>query len=180
MSFMGILCATVLCAYSFHLCEGFTHFIRRNNPYFGTISSVNNDKLFLHPNEVDQGKEDAKNERRAKLKVLCLHGYCSSAEVFQLQIQHLCRSCADIADFTFLDGAMEFTLKNAASSPEATSAAKIKRKRSKRIWWRSEESSLESPNGVTYVGMKQSVQYIYDFIKKYGGLDAILGHSQGT
>ena len=75
---------------------------------------------------------------------------------------------------------MEFTLKNAASTPEAISTAKIKGKRCKRRWWRSKESSLECPNGVTSVGMKQCIQYVYDFIKKYGSFDVILAHSQGA
>ena len=173
-----LLSIFVVCSFFLNLGECFLSHCRYFQPKVPPFSKC--DKLCLDMDEnarglhsMDEMNSNA-NNNEDKLKILCLHGYCSSAKVFEMQTRHLVDNCADIADFTFMDGTMEFSLLNAAST--TATATKPRKKRSKRMWWRSKESSL----GVTYVGLKDSVLYLHDFMKKHGNFDVIVGHSQGN
>uniref|UniRef100_A0A7S3Z8J2 Serine hydrolase domain-containing protein n=1 Tax=Lotharella globosa TaxID=91324 RepID=A0A7S3Z8J2_9EUKA len=99
-----------------------------------------------------------------KLRVLCLHGWTSSASKFSSYLNPLQRACEDVAELIFVDGchAASITLGNG----EETKG---------RAWW-----NMVRDGKVRYVGAKESFDFLHKTIQETGPYDGILGFSQGS
>jgi predicted esterase len=101
-----------------------------------------------------------------QLKVLCLHGFASSASIFNMQLSHLQSAVSSFADLTFTDGF--YPLDSTGS-----------RRRPRFSWWRRQTSG---DNLVEYAGMQCSLTALARLETEVNQkpFDVIIGHSQGA
>lgn len=91
-----------------------------------------------------------------RLRILCLHGYTSSASRLQRQLAPVAAAVEPYAQFTFVNGPF--------SAPPG------------HAWW-----DANTADGVTtYDGWPKSRSYLHTVFKEQGPFDGILGFSQGA
>ena len=111
-----------------------------------------------------------------KIRILCLHGFCSTAKHLEGGLKglqkHLAKASPPI-ELQFLQ------------SPHALPIPDDARQRANKLglgleyvqrysWW------CASDDGTEYRGWKESVSYVKEFLKKNGPFQGVLGFSQGA
>lgn len=96
----------------------------------------------------------------SKLKILCLHGFTSSAARLSRQLGPVVTASEPYASFHFVD----------APFPVEPGYA----------WWRAQDRSGPDGEYAVYEGWQTSRQYLLDILAKDGPFDGVLGFSQGA
>lgn len=95
-----------------------------------------------------------------KLKILCLHGFTSSAARLSRQLAPVVQASAPWANFTFVD------------APFAVEPGYA--------WWRAQDRSGPDGDYAVYEGWPKSRTYLHDILREQGPFDGVLGFSQGA
>lgn len=106
-----------------------------------------------------------------KTRILVLHGFYDSAENRQSQMRNLIRSMKDI-EFVFINAPFSFVDYNFLKSSDNPS-------NEQRYQWMSYKPEWPVTN-YQYDTIKESVEYIVNYINQNGPFDGILGFSQGA
>ena len=102
-----------------------------------------------------------------KLKILCVHGYRQSGQVFRQRTGALRKSLKKYAEFTFV------TAPNEIKSEEE--------EKQYGWWFSTQDSSYDAHEYTeTCVGLESSLQVVADSLEKEGPFDGILAFSQGA
>lgn len=113
----------------------------------------------------------ATNTGRPQTRILVIHGFYDSAENRQNQMRSLIRSMKDI-EFIFINSPFEFIdygfLKTSNTSTNE-----------QRYQWMSYNPEWPVAN-YNYDTIKESIEYIIDYINQNGPFDGLLGFSQGA
>ncbi|CAB16576.1 Serine hydrolase [Schizosaccharomyces pombe] len=114
-----------------------------------------------------------------KSKILCIHGYAESGELFSVKLRALRERMADSVDFYFPTGPIELDKAkdelNGSGFDALSTVFSSSPASHRRGWWRINE----------YADTKQleptkAFEYLASYIKEHGPFDGILGFSQGT
>ena len=126
-------------------------------------------------------KERLKLKHERKLKVLCLHGYNTDANVMEYQMRHFRAVFHEVMEFTIVNA--PFDCEDAPPRelqkkffPEQPSA-KFKSWLKFHSWLPTEEKKYESPDVV--FGHEECVDYLVDIMRSEGPFDGVLCFSQG-
>ena len=113
-----------------------------------------------------------------KLKVLCLHGYNSTKEVFDYQLRGFKEAYGDLMDFHILDGPF---IVERDPPPQYYVASGVWRGP---YWtwfgiegWSEKEPLSKCTSKLT--GVKESVEYILSYMKEHGPFDGFITFSGG-
>lgn len=108
-----------------------------------------------------------------RLRILCLHGWRTSAQFMKYQLVQsgFCKEFEDLAEFVCINGTHE------TMSPTEANVAKIVGNGPYYQWWRFNEK--QTP--IVYEGLNESLDYISNMLSQddNGGFDGLLGFSQG-
>jgi predicted esterase len=107
----------------------------------------------------------------AKTRILVLHGFCDSAENRQHQMRSLIRSMKDI-EFVFINSPFVFIDYGFLKSTDNSS-------NEQRYQWMSYKPECSVTN-YNYDTIKESIEYIIDYINQNGPFHGLLGFSQGA
>ena len=107
-----------------------------------------------------------------KPRILVLHGFCDSAEHRQHQMRNLTRSMKDI-EFIFIDSPFPFIDHGFLKSSESSAVD------DRRFQWMSYKPEWPVTN-YPYDTIKESVEYITDYIHQHGPFHGLFGFSQGA
>lgn len=112
-----------------------------------------------------------------KLRILALHGYTSNSFVLHRRFGAIRKACRNVADFVFVNGPLlvqPITSTQSLDAPdgqdEVTENTPIEQQ--PRAWWRATDEG-------TYKDIGQSWSLLSDEIAKMGGIDGVVGFSQG-
>ncbi|KAF8601699.1 FSH1-domain-containing protein [Ceratobasidium sp. AG-I] len=113
------------------------------------------------------------------VRVLALHGYAQSAEIFKKKMSAVRKACGKNVDFVFLDAPIMLKpadMPNSASNVQALDtiqAAPDEPELQPRAWW-----TVNSDKSV-YYHLPETVEYLKNYLKNER-FDGILGFSQGS
>ena len=99
------------------------------------------------------------------MKILCLHGYTQNAGVFKKKIAVLSKALQPDFETIFVDGPIKSTMSFKETQQDNELA-----------WW----NSIKKGELHHYIGYKQSLDYLHEFIRNQGPFHGILGFSQGA
>ncbi|KAJ7244706.1 hypothetical protein O6H91_18G020700 [Diphasiastrum complanatum] len=102
---------------------------------------------------------------RRRLRLLCLHGFRTSASVLEKQLGKWSSSIHDLLDLTFLDAPFPATGKSDVEGMFPPPFFE---------WF------LSNSDYTVYNGFEESMKYISDYLKQHGPFDGLLGFSQGA
>lgn len=112
-----------------------------------------------------------------KLRILALHGYTSNSFVLHRRFGAIRKACRNVADFVFVNGPLlvqPITSTQSLDAPdgqdEVTEDTPIEQQ--PRAWWRATDEGA-------YKDIGQSWSVLSDEIAKMGGIDGVVGFSQG-
>ncbi|PWN22993.1 FSH1-domain-containing protein [Microstroma glucosiphilum] len=113
-----------------------------------------------------------------KLRILALHGYTSNSFVLHRRFGAIRKACRNVADFVFVNGPLlvqPITSTQSLDAPdgqdEVTEDTPIEQQ--PRAWWRATDEGA-------YKDIGQSWSLLSDEIAKMGGIDGVVGFSQGA
>lgn len=109
----------------------------------------------------------APSPHKQKMRVLCLHGFRTSAEIMETQLAKLDRSVLDLLDMVFLDGPYPAEGK---SDVEGFFAPPYYE------WFQFDRNEKD----VNYRNLDECIQIISDFMETQGPFDGLVGFSQGA
>ncbi|KAG9077350.1 hypothetical protein FS749_010772 [Ceratobasidium sp. UAMH 11750] len=112
------------------------------------------------------------------IRVLALHGYAQSAEIFKKKMSAIRKSCGKNIEFVFLDAPI---LLQPADMPQSASAQALdtiqappdEPELQPRAWWRANREKTE------YYGVSATVAYLRNYLKDQR-FNGVLGFSQGA
>eukprot|EP00249_Psilotum_nudum_P014101 c24670_g1_i1 orf=593-1345(-) len=105
------------------------------------------------------------DEPKRKLRVLCLHGFRTSASIFETQLRRWDKSVLDLLDLTFLDAPFPCSGK---SDVEGIFPPPYYE------WFQYNKTYTK------FGGMEECMKYISDFMNTHGPFDGLMGFSQGA
>lgn len=112
-----------------------------------------------------------------KLRILCLHGYTSNAYVLNRRFGAIRKACRNTAEFVFVNGPLlvqPITMTQSLDAPdsqnEVTEDTPIEEQ--PRAWWKASDEGSYKEIGKTW-------SLLSDEIAKMGGIDGVVGFSQG-
>ncbi|CAF1481452.1 unnamed protein product [Adineta steineri] len=114
----------------------------------------------------------ATNVSQSKTRILVLHGYYDSAQNREYQMRSLVRSMKDI-DFVFINSPFPFVNYDFLKSTDNPS-------NEERYQWMSYKPTEWSVSAYDYDTIKESIEYITNYINQNGPFDGLLGFSQGA
>ncbi|XP_044728133.1 esterase GA18864 [Chrysoperla carnea] len=113
-----------------------------------------------------------------KLKILALHGYRQSGEIFRIKTGSFRKLVKNLADFTYITAPHKVLnlITNDGSEPADETAD------NGYSWWfnRDDLTFKGSREGGPAIGFQESVEYVESVFKEHGPFDGILGFSQGA
>eukprot|EP00250_Pteridium_aquilinum_P008107 c17678_g1_i2 orf=215-1114(+) len=117
--------------------------------------------------KADEGVRDSGPSMRKRLRVLCLHGFRTSAAILQQQLFNKWDSTLlhDLLDLTFLDAPFPCSGKSDVDGIFPPPFYE---------WFKYNIIFTE------YTGLEECIQYISDFMYEHGPFDGLLGFSQGA
>ncbi|QRV83842.1 hypothetical protein RhiJN_11858 [Ceratobasidium sp. AG-Ba] len=113
------------------------------------------------------------------IRVLALHGYAQSAEIFKKKMAVIRKACGKNVEFVFLDAPI---LLQPADMPQSFSSVQAldtiqappeEPELQPRAWWRANREKTE------YYGVGQTVEYLRDYLKDQR-FNGVFGFSQGA
>ena len=107
----------------------------------------------------------------SKTRILVLHGFCDSAQVREYQMRALTRQMKDL-ELTFLNAPFPFVNHGFLSSTTNAPTEPRYQWMSYRLEWAMGEFPYDT--------IKESVDYVNDYINQNGPFDGLLGFSQGA
>jgi len=115
-----------------------------------------------------------------KIRVLCLHGTCSSNRILRMQIGSLIRAAEADFEFIFSEG----TIKVDPSDPELAGMVELMQKAfNVTEVFQYAEPTIDDRAGVpfrTYQKLDECLAFVRDELKRHSPIDFVLGFSQGA
>lgn len=113
------------------------------------------------------------------VRVLALHGYAQSAEIFKKKMSVIRKACGKNVEFVFVDAPILLQptdmpqMSTSAQALDTIQASPEEPELQPRAWWRANQEKTQ------YYGVPQTVEYLRDYLKGQR-FDGVFGFSQGA